>query len=228
MNKITPLETKCLANMPVVLDTIVTTIDTLSEILNPQYDRIEECLTEFFDTHKKLRYQHEDGNEKGYIYIFTDHIDKIKKRYLFNLSPILDLYYCLNFGKAVKNGVSFYVQFGYYTDGENYNEVYFGLGETDSAQYLTDEWIEKIKTESRGRLGDLYGKQLYRISDNARRSIDGRKDRPLRGRFQKPHLETFIGTIAINFDQYKRYEEIIFSRAYRYRGARVLFERRSR
>ena len=119
MIKITPLETKCLANMPVVLDTIVTTIDTLSEILNPQYDRIEECLTEFFDTHKKLRYQHEDGNEKGYIYIFTDHIDKIKKRYLFNLSPILDLYYCLNFGKAVKYGVSFYVQFGYYTDGEN-------------------------------------------------------------------------------------------------------------
>ena len=160
MNKITPLETKCLANMPVVLDTIVTTIDTLSEILNPQYDRIEECLTEFFDTHKKLRYQHEDGNEKGYIYIFTDHIDKIKKRYLFNLSPILDLYYCLNFGKAVKNGVSFYVQFGYYTDGENYNEVYFGLGETDSAQYLTDEWIEKIKTESAGDW-EIYSENSY-------------------------------------------------------------------
>ena len=160
MNKITPLETKCLANMPVVLDTIVTTIDTLSEILNPQYDRIEECLTEFFDTHKKLRYQHEDGNEKGYIYNFTDHIDKIKKRYLFNLSPILDLYYCLNFGKAVKNGVSFYVQFGYYTDGENYNEVYFGLGETDSAQYLTDEWIEKIKTESAGDW-EIYTENSY-------------------------------------------------------------------
>ena len=160
MNKITPLETKCLANMPVVLDTIVTTIDTLSEILNPQYDRIEECLTEFFDTHKKLRYQHEDGNEKGYIYIFTDHIDKIKKRYLFNLSPILDLYYCLNFGKAVKNGVSFYVQFGYFTDGENYNEVYFGLGETDSAQYLTDEWIEKIKTESAGDW-EIYTENSY-------------------------------------------------------------------
>ena len=160
MNKITPLETKCLANMPVVLDTIVTTIDTLSEILNPQYDRIEEYLTEFFDTHKKLRYQHEDGNEKGYIYIFTDHIDKIKKRYLFNLSPILDLYYCLNFGKAVKNGVSFYVQFGYYTDGENYNEVYFGLGETDSAQYLTDEWIEKIKTESAGDW-EIYTENSY-------------------------------------------------------------------
>ena len=46
--------------------------------------------------------------------------------------------------------MSFYVHFGYYTDGEDYNEVYFGLGETDSAQYLTDEWIEKIKTESAG------------------------------------------------------------------------------
>ena len=52
MNKITPLETKCLANMPVVLDAIATTIDTLSEILNPQYDRIEEYLTEFFDKHE--------------------------------------------------------------------------------------------------------------------------------------------------------------------------------
>ena len=63
MNKITPLETKCLANMPVVLDTIATTIDTLSEILNPQYDRIEECLTEFFDKHKRLKLAFDHGRE---------------------------------------------------------------------------------------------------------------------------------------------------------------------
>ena len=61
MNKITQLETKCLANMPVVLDAIATTIDTLSEILNPQYDRIEECLTEFFDKHKRLKFDFENG-----------------------------------------------------------------------------------------------------------------------------------------------------------------------
>lgn len=76
MNKITQLETKCLANMPVVLDAIATTIDTLSEILNPQYDRIEECLTEFFDTHKKLRCQLDESWERGTVYAFTDHVTR--------------------------------------------------------------------------------------------------------------------------------------------------------
>ena len=160
MNKITPLETKCLANMPVVLDTIVTTIDTLSEILNPQYDRIEECLTEFVDKHKKLRCELDKNRERGRIYAFTDHVTQYKKRYLLELMPALELYYCIPFSKTTKNGVSFYVQFGYYTDGENYNEVYFGLGETDSAQYLTDEWIEKIKTESAGDR-EIYTENSY-------------------------------------------------------------------
>ena len=145
MNKITPLETKCLANMPVVLDAIATTIDTLSEILNPQYDRIEECLTEFFDTHKKLRCQ----LDESWVYAFTDHVTRYKKRYLQELMPALELYYCIPFSKTTKNGVSFSVEFGYTAD-ETQNVVYFGLGETDSAQYLTDAWLEKIKTESAG------------------------------------------------------------------------------
>ena len=80
MNKITPLETKCLANMPVVLDAIATTIDTLSEILNPQYDRIEECLTEFFDKHKRLKFDFEDGREFQSKYIFTDRFTQYKKK----------------------------------------------------------------------------------------------------------------------------------------------------
>lgn len=147
MNKITPLETKCLANMPVVLDTIVTTIDTLSEILNPQYDRIEEYLTEFFDKHKKLRCQLDESWERGTVYAFTDHMTRYKKRYLLELMPALELYYCIPFSKTTKNSVSFSVEFGYTAD-ETQNVVYFGLGEMNSAQYLTDAWIEKIKAES--------------------------------------------------------------------------------
>lgn len=149
MNKITPLETKCLANMPVVLDAIATTIDTLSEILNPQYDRIEEYLTEFFDTHKKLRCELDENWERGTVYAFTDHVTRYKKRYLLELMPALELYYCIPFSKTTKNGVSFSVEFGYTAD-ETQNVVYFGLGEMNSAQYLTDAWIEKIKTESAG------------------------------------------------------------------------------
>ena len=150
MNKLTSLHSECLANMPMMLDVMTNTIETLSELLNPQYDRIEEYLTEFFDKHKKLRCQLDESWERGTVYAFTDHVTRYKKRYLLELMPALELYYCIPFSKTTKNGVSFYVHFGYYTDGEDYNEVYFGLGETDSAQHLTDEWIEKIKTESAG------------------------------------------------------------------------------
>lgn len=156
MNKLTRLHSECLANMPMMLDVMTNTIETLSELLNPQYDRIEEYLTEFFDKHKKLRCQLDESWERGTVYAFTDHVTRYKKRYLLELIPALELYYCIPFSKTTKNGVSFYVHFGYYTDGENYNEVYFGLGETNSVQYLTDAWLEKTKTESRGRLGDLY------------------------------------------------------------------------
>ena len=149
MNKITPLETKCLANMPVVLEAIATTIDTLSEILNPQYDRIEECLTEFFDTHKKLRCELDENRERGRVYAFTDCVTQYKKRYLQELIPALELVYSIPFSRTGKNGVSFSVEFGYTAD-ETQNVVYFGLGEMNSAQYLTDEWIEKIKIESAG------------------------------------------------------------------------------
>ena len=124
-------------------------IDTLSEILNPQYDRIEECLTEFFDKHKRLKFDFEDGREFQSKYIFTDRFTQYKKRALRDLTTVLELYYCIPFGKNVRNGVSFSVQFGYTAD-ETQNVVYFGLGEMNSAQYLTDAWIEKIKTESAG------------------------------------------------------------------------------
>ncbi|MFR6381904.1 MAG: hypothetical protein ACLUOS_06670 [Odoribacter splanchnicus] len=146
MNKITQLETKCLANMPVVLDAIATTIDTLSEILNPQYDRIEECLTEFFENIKTALPIRRVGNAERFT--FTDHVTRYKKRYLQELMPALELYYCIPFSKTTKNGVSF-SEFGYTAD-ETQNEVYFGLDEMNSAQYLTDEWLEKIKTESAG------------------------------------------------------------------------------
>lgn len=202
MNKLTSLHSECLANMPMMLDVMTNTVEALSELLNPQYDRIEEYLTEFFDKHKKLRCQLDESWERGTVYAFTDHVTRYKKRYLLELMPALELYYCIPFSKTTKNSVSFSVEFGYTAD-ETQNVVYFGLGEMNSAQYLTDAWIEKIKTESRGRLGDLYGRRLYRISDNARRSTDGRKDRPLRGRFHKPHPETSIGTITINLIFFK-------------------------
>ena len=149
MNKLTSLHSECLANMPMMLDVMTNTIETLSELLNPQYDRIEEYLTEFFDKHKKLRCQLDESWERGTVYAFTDHVTRYKKRYLLELMPALELYYCIPFSKTTKNSVSFSVEFGYTAD-ETQNVVYFGLGETDSAQYLTDEWIEKIKTESAG------------------------------------------------------------------------------
>ncbi len=192
MNKITPLETKCLANMPVMLDAIATTIDTLSEILNPQYDRIEECLTEFFDKHKRLKFDFEDGREFQSKYIFTDRFTQYKKRALRDLTTVLELYYCIPFGKNVRNGVSFSVQFGYTAD-ETQNVVYFGLGEMNSAQYLTDAWIEKIKTESAGDW-EIYTEDGYiefRITPDDRLTDEkiARCGEDFKNRILKPLLE---------------------------------------
>ena len=149
MNKLTSLHSECLANMPMMLDVMTNTVEALSELLTPQYDRIEEYLTEFFDKHKKLRCQLDESWERGTVYAFTDHVTRYKKRYLLELMPALELYYCIPFSKTTKNSVSFSVEFGYTAD-ETQNVVYFGLGEMNSAQYLTDAWIEKIKTESAG------------------------------------------------------------------------------
>ena len=149
MNKLTSLHSECLANMPMMLDVMTNTVEALSELLNPQYDRIEEYLTEFFDKHKKLRCQLDESWERGTVYAFTDHVTRYKNRYLLELMPALELYYCIPFSKTTKNSVSFSVEFGYTAD-ETQNVVYFGLGEMNSAQYLTDAWIEKIKTESAG------------------------------------------------------------------------------
>ena len=149
MNKLTSLHSECLANMPMMLDVMTNTVEALSELLNPQYDRIEEYLTEFFDKHKKLRCQLDESWERGTVYAFTDHVTRYKKRYLLESMPALELYYCIPFSKTTKNSVSFSVEFGYTAD-ETQNVVYFGLGEMNSAQYLTDAWIEKIKTESAG------------------------------------------------------------------------------
>ena len=149
MNKLTRLHSECLANMPMMLDVMTNTVEALSELLNPQYDRIEEYLTEFFDKHKKLRCQLNESWDRGTVYAFTDHVTRYKNRYLLELIPALELYYCIPFSKTTKNSVSFSVEFGYIAD-ETQNVVYFGLGEMNSAQYLTDAWIEKIKTESAG------------------------------------------------------------------------------
>lgn len=73
--------------------------------------------------------------------------------------PALELVYSIPFSRTGKNGVSFSVEFGYTAD-ETQNVVYFGLGEMNSAQYLTDEWIEKIKTESAGDW-EIYTEDSY-------------------------------------------------------------------
>ncbi len=79
MNKLTSLHSECLANMPMMLDVMTNTVEALSELLNPQYDRIEEYLTEFFDKHKKLRCQLDESWERGTVYAFTDHVTRYKK-----------------------------------------------------------------------------------------------------------------------------------------------------
>lgn len=150
MNKLTRLHSECLANMPMILDVITNTIEVLSELLELQYEQIEKFLNDYCKGNK-LRYHTEELTDQPYIYAFTNAEAQYKKRYLRlrELKPVLLFGYEIPLYGTGKNGLSFSVQFGYIAE-ETQNVIYFGLGETDSAQYLTDTWIEKIKTESAG------------------------------------------------------------------------------
>ena len=148
MNKLTRLHAECLANMPMMLDVMTNTIEALSELLDPQYSRIEQYLNDYCKRYK-LRYHADDLTGQPYVYAFTDTEAQYKKRYLRlrELKPVLLFYYEIPFCGTGRNNLSFSVQLGYTAD-ETQNVIYFGLEETGSVQCLTDAWIKKIKPKS--------------------------------------------------------------------------------
>lgn len=123
MENLSALNTKCLANMPMLLESVCQTITKLGEILFPYFNSLEKEL-------KSAGYTISDKWERGTIYALG-HQEKHKTQWLaiYSIYPEIKLNYTLPFEKTVgKNLFKFELLFGYICD-ESQNVIYFQISE---------------------------------------------------------------------------------------------------
>lgn len=140
MEDLSLLNRKCLANMPMLLDTLTTTLEELKIQLSPIYDSIKELVEEnsFSCTDRK---KVED------LSLFTDN----PKHKLVNPLPYTEIMYELNMEKDAKRSLKkFCVQFGYICDDghvydESQNVIFFQLIDNSEKSFLEKELLDTLK-----------------------------------------------------------------------------------
>lgn len=134
MQDLSELNKKCLTNMPMMLDVILTTVNNLKNIFLPVYDEIENCLNKELISVSSNGYSLDYCSiEKGGVYFLGDENDDE------GFSPKLDLRYSIPVSRTYRNRTySFEVSFGYIVD-EVQNVIYFQLFDTSNNCYLLDD-----------------------------------------------------------------------------------------
>ncbi len=154
MEKISELNKKCLSNMPILLDSIKMTLDTLKEEFSDIYKKMNEFLEKQCTSTKYTVSPRDKIN--GNIYLFTD---DYKKHHL----DYMDLLAKLTYRKVIeytyrKSYFSFSIEFGYWCDEEQ-NVIYFQMQEETDEQknVLTEKiWDEIKQTIPKTWESDLY------------------------------------------------------------------------
>jgi len=141
MENLSAVNTKCLTDMPTLLDSVSQTLTKLVIILSPYYDTLKKelNLAEYSITNKC---------EQGYIYILGDY-KKCKSQYsnIDNIFPSMELRYRLPFEKLDGEGnlLKFEIIFGYLCD-DNQNVIYFQLFEmSEKSKIFFDDFLDKLK-----------------------------------------------------------------------------------
>jgi len=138
MENLSALNTKCLANMPMLLESICTTTTKLAKILSPYYDSLKKEL-------EQKGYNITDKVEREAIYVLG-HNEEYKFRGLsiYYIKPDIMLKYLLSFEKTKRNNpLKFEIEFGYICD-ESQNVIYFQLFETsEKPKILFDDFLEE-------------------------------------------------------------------------------------
>lgn len=125
MEKLSPLNVKCFANMQMILDSLSVSMAKMESLMSPYYDKLEELLKkECFP----IGYIISDNWERGTIYAFGHNTD-YKERYLEEIIPEIQLLYTIPLEQNKKrNPLKFKIDFGYLCDEEQ-NTIYFQLFE---------------------------------------------------------------------------------------------------
>lgn len=150
MKELSELSKKCLFNMPMILDVILSTKDELTKIFTPIFEDMEK----FLDKHlPALGYQIDEENiEIGEMDVLPNDNDVA-------LFPKLELTYAVPFIRTFRNKTYyFFVYWGYQAEEGN-NIIYYQLYD-DSDLLMLDETVkdaisEKIPEEWKFNQDDL-------------------------------------------------------------------------
>lgn len=141
MKDFSPLIQKTLVGMPVLLDSIVLSVEQLKATFLPIYEDLEKLLNEKLPA----KFQLTDW-ERGFVYLFSD---DYKRRYLPNPQAFAEVRYSLEVEQNIKRTpIKFEIQFGYICDdGQVYGKqdvIYFQLRD-NSERLLDKELLDSLK-----------------------------------------------------------------------------------
>lgn len=141
MESFSPLTQKTLSGMPILLDSIVLSVEQLQEMFLPIYEDLEKLLNGSLPS----KFQLTDW-ERGVIYLFSN---DYKRRYLPNPQAFAEVRYKLVMEQNLKRApIKFEISFGYICDdGKVYgkqNVVYFQLTD-NSERLLNKELLDSLK-----------------------------------------------------------------------------------
>lgn len=137
MEKITELNTKCLENMPMLLESIAITANKINDLIEQEGDSLNSFIENYF-SNSHLYTSFIDNNS---INIFSD---GSRRKSTYELRPILHIPYSFTFSESKKkNPISFFIECGYLCNEEE-NIIYFGIGQ-ESGNILSAELINELE-----------------------------------------------------------------------------------
>lgn len=143
MDQFIKMNTVCLKNMQMLLETISNTINKLDTIFTIEYDNLEDYIK------RNLSPQFVIGEnwERGVMFSFGSESD-YRRKYLSELQPLQDIRYFIPFEENTKRKIkqSFGITFGYISDTEQ-NAIYFQLFDYSESLTITEPLISEIKNK---------------------------------------------------------------------------------
>ena len=137
MEKITELNTKCLENMPMLLESIAITANKINDLIEQEGENLNSFIKKHYLT-SRLYTSFIDNNS---INIFSD---GNRRKHTYGLKPILHIPYSFTLSEnKKKSAISFFIECGYLCNEED-NVIYFGIGE-ESENILSTEFINELE-----------------------------------------------------------------------------------
>lgn len=138
------MNTVCLKNMQMLLETIANTINKLDVIFTVEYDNLEQFIIRGLSS----RFIIGEDWERGVMFPFGYESD-YRQKHLSELQPLQEIRYTIPFEENIKRKAkqSFGITFGYLSDTEQ-NVIYFQLFDySESSSIMTESFIEEIKNK---------------------------------------------------------------------------------